>query len=336
LKFVEFSGENSHTWEGDAMRAWIAILGLLGAPGLASGVDIDWVTVGAPGNPVDYQNPFGAVAEVYQISEFEITNGQYAELLNAVAATDSNGLYNAEMASSPSGGVTQSGSTGSFGYDVKPGFADKPVNFVSFWDALRFANWLHNGKPTGTQGNATTEDGSYTITEQAVENNSITRNSGGTVFLTSEDEWYKAAYYDSALDFYFTYPTAATVATSCAPPGDTAHTANCDDEVGGPTDVGAYTSSPGPWGTFDQGGNLYEWTEGLAGDDSRIVRGGSFDWGAITLSASIADTPAAEFEGVNIGFRVSSVPEPGLATGWLTAAGTLGYLARRRKRSRAR
>ncbi len=39
-----------------------------------------------------------------------------------------------------------------------------PVNFVSFWDGLRFANWLHNGQPTGAQGNSTTEDGAYTLT----------------------------------------------------------------------------------------------------------------------------------------------------------------------------
>jgi hypothetical protein len=87
------------------------------------------------------------------------------------------------------GGITQSGSSGSFSYSVKTGFADKPVNFVSFYDSLRFANWLENGQPTGAQGNATTEDGAYTITAAGILANSITRNSGATIFLTSEDEW---------------------------------------------------------------------------------------------------------------------------------------------------
>ena len=40
-------------------------------------------------------------------------------------------------------------------------WADRPVNYVSFWDAARFANWLHNGQPTGAQGAGTTEDGAY-------------------------------------------------------------------------------------------------------------------------------------------------------------------------------
>ncbi|MHC5110450.1 MAG: hypothetical protein ACYTHJ_11290, partial [Planctomycetota bacterium] len=28
---------------------------------------------------------------------------------------------------------------------------NKPVNFVSFFDAMRFVNWLHNGQPSGAQ-----------------------------------------------------------------------------------------------------------------------------------------------------------------------------------------
>ena len=33
---------------------------------------------------------------------------------------------------------------------------------------LRFANWLHNGQPTGSQGPGTTETGAYAITPGAV------------------------------------------------------------------------------------------------------------------------------------------------------------------------
>jgi hypothetical protein len=38
-----------------------------------------------------------------------------------------------------------------------------PVNRVSFYDALRFANWRHNGEPTGEQDNTTTEDGALRL-----------------------------------------------------------------------------------------------------------------------------------------------------------------------------
>ena len=33
-----------------------------------------------------------------------------------------------------------------------------PVNYVDFYDALRFANWMNNG-----QGNGDTETGAYTL-----------------------------------------------------------------------------------------------------------------------------------------------------------------------------
>jgi formylglycine-generating enzyme required for sulfatase activity len=64
---------------------------------------------------------------------------------------------------------------------------DKPVNYVSWYDAARFTNWLHNG-----QGAGSTETGAYTLSGNT---GIITKNVGATVWLPSEDEWCKAAYY---------------------------------------------------------------------------------------------------------------------------------------------
>ena len=36
------------------------------------------------------------------------------------------------------------------------------------------------------------------------------------VFLTSEDEWYKAAYYDAQSPSYFDYPAGSNTQTSCS------------------------------------------------------------------------------------------------------------------------
>jgi hypothetical protein len=63
--------------------------------------------------------------------------------------------------------------------------AGMPVNFVSWYDCLRFANWLHNGQPTGAQDSTTTEDGAYDLSLGS----SVVRKAGATAFLTSEDEW---------------------------------------------------------------------------------------------------------------------------------------------------
>ena len=140
-----------------------------------------------------------AVLYPYQIGKFEVSNAQYAEFLNAVDPTGANalGLYNRFMGSNERGGITNAGAEG-FVYQVKPFFESKPVVYVSFWDSIRFANWLHNG-----QGNADMETGSYTITEEGIDSNTITRNVNATIALPSEDEWYKAAYYDSGSESYY-------------------------------------------------------------------------------------------------------------------------------------
>ena len=58
------------------------------------------------------------------------------------------------------------------------------------------------------------------------------------------------------------------------PAGTTSHSANCNWVVGDLTDVGAYTGSPSAYGTFDQGGNAWEWTEAISGT-RRGFRGGA-------------------------------------------------------------
>ena len=242
-------------------------------------------------------------------AKYEITNAQYAEFLNAVAATDTYSLYNTNMAENMYGGITRSGSSGSYTYSAIAGREDMPVNYVSFYDSLRFANWLHNGQPTGAQDSTTTEDGAYTITAQGIANNSITRNADATVFLTSEDEWYKAAYYDASMLGYNPYPYADGFrgGTCEAPAGTTSHSANCYWAVGGLTDVGAYTGSPSEYATFDQGGNIFEWNEAIV-DFRRGLRGGSFDIRPVWHAAFSRGYTYSNRQDVAIGFRVASLP----------------------------
>jgi formylglycine-generating enzyme required for sulfatase activity len=288
----------------------------------ASAVEIDWVTVGDPGNACETQSQgcFGSVAYIYRIGKYEVTNAQYAAFLNAVAATTAYGLYNTNMGNpSPGGlghgGITRSGSYGSYTYSAIAGREDMPVNHVSLWDSMRFANWLHNGQPQGAPDNSTTEDGAYTLNGYTgADGSSISRNSDATVFLPSEDEWYKAAYFNGTN--YFDYPAGADVQTGCVvPSGDTGNSANCDWVVNDFTEVGSYTGSASPYGTFDQGGNIWERNEDLinryAGDSDRVVRGGGFQYGyPVHLAASGRTFTSPNQEGYNNGFRVASIPEP--------------------------
>jgi hypothetical protein len=87
-----------------------------------------------------------------------------------------------------------------------------PVNMVTFYNALRFANWMNNG-----QGSGDTETGAYTLlggTETPTNGNIVSRNPGATIVLTREDEWYKAAYYDFSSTSYFAYPAGSSTQTT--------------------------------------------------------------------------------------------------------------------------
>ena len=234
------------------------------------------VTVGNPGNVADTHGAaYGAVSYTFNMAKFEVTAGQYTAFLDAVAKTDTYGLYNTYMWLETYGcKIQQSGSSGSYSYSVASDYANRPVNYVCFWDACRFANWLHNGQPAGTEGPGTTETGAYTLTSDGIVNNTITRNANWKWAVTSEDEWYKAAYHknDGATGDYFDYATSSDNV-----PGrdmvEATNPGNNGNYQGNPcpidsatyynTVAGEFQLSDSPYGTFDQGGNVWEWNESI-------------------------------------------------------------------------
>ena len=285
-------------------------------------LDLDWVTVGDVGNAA-HADGFGAVNYQFRITKHEITNAQYAEFLNAVAKADPYQLYTADMAADVRGGITRSGASGNFVYTVKSGYPNKPVVHVSMKDAQRFCNWIHNG--LGTDG---TESGAYTPGDNAV------HTGEADAWIPTEDEWFKAAYYQpTALggdaDGYWLYATRSnTQPTSAVPPSSIANAANYtyDDGLanginGGRavtqdmsstpsinylSDVGAYSASPSYYGTFDQTGNVWEWTEGSY-FGGRALRGASWVHTAPSITATGARSTAKGFDQLNnLGFRIAS------------------------------
>ncbi|MFO0895401.1 MAG: SUMF1/EgtB/PvdO family nonheme iron enzyme [Phycisphaerales bacterium] len=277
------------------------VTGLAASSAMAA-ITISTVPVGNLGNAADPATGgvYGSVAYSYNIGSTEITNAQYAAFLAAVAATDTNSLYNPEMAGE-FGGITRSGSPGSYTYEVASGRENNPVNFVSFWDATRFANWMHNGQPTGAQDNGTTEDGAYTLTAGGITANTITRNATAKWAVTSEDEWYKAAYHQPAsqggdADDYWLYPTSGNTITNAQ--------ANYNFFIGNTTPVGSYAANFN--GAFDMGGNVFEWNEAIISGSLRGIRGGSFQ-GNASLRADVRNDEAPAVEIVITGFRLSKL-----------------------------
>ena len=92
---------------------------------------------------------------------------------------------------------------------------------------------------------------------------SIVRNAGSKYVLPSENEWYKAAYYNPATKAYFQYATGTDAAPMAeAPPGGS-NSANYNGAVGRLTDVDAYASTTSPNDALDMSGNAWEWDETL-------------------------------------------------------------------------
>ena len=345
---------------------WLAALACLVAAPAAAGITYQQVTVGNAGNANDTGGGGkGAVAYDYQIGTYNVTIGQYTAFLNAVATTDTYSLYNSSMGTVLNiAGIQQNGSSSNYTYSVL-GSADRPITYVSWFDAARFANWMANGQPTGAQGSATTENGAYNV-NGATSGNAVAKNATNpntsaapTFYVPTANEWYKAAYYSPnygglGVGGYYAYATQSNTAPGNVV-GSVANQANYNNNVvysvtqsgsfsGSQnylTDVGAFSGSGSFYGTFDQSGNVFQWNDldGAAGS-TRGARGGYWGSYAFYLSSSSSLSSAPSGEGNAVGFRLASpvsgpsgVPEidpSGLSAVLGLLFGGLGLLERRR------
>ena len=307
-------------------RARMLLLGaawVVAVSSVRAEVAIEWVQIGHLGNRSCSQVvDRGNVDYVYSIGKFEITAGQYTEFLNAVAFADAYELWHPVMAEGDGCQIVRSGSQGSYTYTVAPDRADRPVAAVNWGDAARFCNWLHNGQPTGFQNLSTTEGGAYFLDGATTDEEltAVVREPGAAFAIPSDSEWYKAAYYDPAIDGYYMYATGTDEIPSHElidpDPGNHATYRPGDFTIGAPylrTEVGAHENSASPLGTFDQSGNVMEWTERVVEDDGvgmRGTRGGSYAAGAYQLRATVGYEDPPSFVANDNGFRVVMLSEP--------------------------
>ena len=354
--FREGKGQimNIKKMAGITVAAFLLTTGMAQADvfNMGSGLtSLEMVSVGNPGNAADtrYATPgYGAVNYTYNIGKYEITAGQYTTFLNAVAKTDTYSLYNTNMDTavySRGCNIKRTGSSGNYSYSVASDWANRPVNLVSWGDSARFANWLTNGQPTGAQGLTTTEDGSYYLNGATTnaQLSAVTRKPNAKYVIPTENEWYKAAYYDPNKPGgagYWDYPTRSNATPSNVLSSTGTNNAtfyqNGGSTIGNPywrTTVGVFADSPGPYGTFDQGGNVWEWNEAVIDGTDRGLRGGSFGaygggggWD-YDLAASYRYHYDLTGEDILIGFRIAEVPEP--ATLSLLVLGGLAVIRRR-------
>lgn len=285
-------------------------------------IPIETVPVRNAGNAAD-STGYGTVNYDYWIGKTEVTNSQYADFLNAVDPEGINphDVYNSNMSSDivvSRGGINFTpGAAPGAKYAPKPNYANKPVSYVSFYDAARFTNWLMTGD---TEVGFYTFNGNVVITAEGAHGPSFGSN---YIALPNENEWYKAAYHknDGITGNYYLYPTSSnlppTIATSTeigdiANPGQ--NVANYDfgaiwngaEGLGNVVTVGSASPySASPYGTLDQGGNQLEWNDTLL-LLNRVIRGGSLWLPLENMQSSTRAGYFPETGGSSLAFRIVS------------------------------
>ncbi len=275
----------------------------------------------ANGTATGWRSSFADPASGYRVAVFEVTNSQWSAFENAYGPVDGQALHAYDRHS----------------YFTGPNL---PVQYVSWYEAAQFVNWLNvstGHQPayrfTGTQG---TSDYTFATwdADSAEDDTNVFRHKDARYFLPTDDEWVKAAHWNGAL--LQDYATRA---------GETTHQG---DGVSGSGwnyfDGGFATDPPGPWsvgsgsrelnGTYDMMGNVYEWTEtdfSTTYSHARGTRGGAeiseLEWCALDHGV-----PANAYqEEIYLGFRVAArLPEP---SSLLILTLTLPAMRRPRKRA---
>jgi formylglycine-generating enzyme required for sulfatase activity len=311
---------------------------------MTSKISLPLLHVGFANNKADItpQGTFGSVPYEYRISKTETTVNDYVAFLNAVArfTTDASGqtltyldnLYSAKEMGRDKQINAQIKRTGNgvsgYSYTADPRAGTLPIANTSWFSAARFANWMHNGQPIATAftTNPGTETGAYTLDNS---NNFPTRNPEAKYWIPSENEWYKAAFFDPTLaengqrwnsrnhskqGVYWNYPTRNNVQPLVGNSADFLNTnaANYNSIINNQklNPVGSFNAAS-YYGLKDMAGSLWEWTDGVIANaanhsNSRVVRGGSWSLGFLNPLKSVRRDYTPEELDDDTGFRLAS------------------------------
>lgn len=294
---------------------------------------LDLVAIGDPGNSPDSSNGFGSVNYLYSIGRTEVTVQQYVDFLNAVARFVPDGgdyahlrsLWNESMGGKKSKAGTQVQriliEPGKYQYNAGEAASQQPIANTTWYASARFANWLHNGRPTATSPSLDpgTETGAYALNGRT--SGIYTKQPSAKYWIPAEDEWYKAAYYDPSRPTespYWKFPTRSDEQPSLDRQNlTTAHNLSnynaitFDKPEPKLLDVGSIASTRSYYGTYDQAGSLWEWNDSIIQNaqgnaNSRGVRGGSWSLGLLNPGKDVRRDYTPDEIDDDTGFRIAS------------------------------
>lgn len=286
----------------------------------ANSFTINFVTIGNAGN-ADDTTGYGGVNYSYSMAVNEVSQS----MIDAYNALSGGPAVNYDSLISDGGDGPARPSTG-----------------ISWNEAARFVNYLNTSRGYSAAYNFTTNGSNDNISLWSIGDAGYNaanpfRNSNAGYFLPSEDEWYKAAYYDptanGGLGGYWDFATGSNSAPTAVGNGTVSGTSVYDGQIG-PADIND-AGGLSPYGTMAQNGNAFEWTESEADGtndipgDTRTIRGGSWSDTDIELNALNRFIFSPNFEDITFGFRIAAVPEP--SAFFLTMLGLIGVVTRRRR-----
>ena len=234
--------------------------------------NMEFVTVGNPGNAADTllgYTPSGRVDYTYAIGKFEVS----ADMINKFNASQYFKITKGNWSS-----------------------VHMPASGVSWNEAARFVNWLNSStghpeayKYTFANGPIVNADiTTWAVTDPGYDPNNPYRNKLAKYFLPSNDEWFKAAYYDPTLNGgtggYWDQGTGSNTPPTAVLSGTLPNTAVYGQsmETGqGPAEV-TQAGGLSAYGVMGFVGNVHEWTEtsndrtNSNGSLVRLQRGGSW------------------------------------------------------------
>jgi len=270
---------------------------------------LDFVNVSNPGNTAD-TTTYGAVPYQFRMGRYEIPQ-------DAIDKATAGGLMNVTA-----GAWSQ----------------NKPACFVSWYEAAAFVNWLNTSTGHQAAYNLVFTNGAWSMqlwdsgSAWTLGGTNLFRHKNARYFLPTENEWYKAAYYNAAGANYFLYPTASSTLPTKVASGTSAGTAVYDSSTNSPAAVQS-AGGLGPYGTMAQGGNVYEWLESAADGtnnlsaENRMLRGGHFFSPEANLRSSgrtpMPPTNDADYFGIRVASTLPMLTAtPSSLSGFSTTLGT--------------
>jgi len=265
--------------------------------------EIEFVTIGEPGNPADTvvprptsdPLPSGTVDYFYRMAKYEISEEIIAKA-NALS----------ESAGQPL----------DLEVDVERG-PRKPATGLSWFDAARFVNWLNEdqGAPVAYKFDEQNQFQLWAPGDLGYNPENPYRNTRACYFLPSADEWHKAAYYDPVNDRYWLYPYGSDDPPIPVASGTDPGTAVYNQD--GPADV-QLAGGENLFGLVGMAGNVIEKEEthvSLINDTVGGRRGSRGGWWTPLLptnfASSFRNSALASANSGVAGIRIASIPEPG-------------------------